>query len=273
MNVNTISVVENWTAENNNVLDSNPDVEISPIATRKRRRMILLEVQDDDDENLETMADWATEDLYIDGSYTKLSCPSLRLLWNYKQRYIHGDLYSMKENPVMRATLENVTGSQRVRTLLECRAMNGDLLYTREHLHYSLLTARPILWRRLMLLINKACPGMYTPADEPLISSYKFGVGHLQCGWYIKDRTLKRFFPCMQSYVGAPDGTRNHWFANCQVCRNQPRNRKIEKCNQITFAKEMVHFRQILPELHVRDVAMKWAYVARRLVCGIWCGT
>ena len=194
MNLNTISVVENSPAENNNIIDSHREVEIWPITIKNGRRMIVREIQDEY-ESVDTMADWTDVNLFTNGSHTLLSCPSYRLLNNMRFRLKHGDHYCTNYVKATWTLTISATGNMRVRMLLDYKAPNGDLTHTREHLHWSLLTARPILWRSLMLLINQSCPDMYTPADKPQISSYRFGMPHS-----VDEGQLKKLFPCLSAY-------------------------------------------------------------------------
>ena len=152
------------------------------------------------------------------------------------------------------------SGGLRVRKLLVMKAPNGDLTHRRDHLHWSLLMSRPIFWDVLMRLINQACPEMYTPADKPLISSYKFGMPRNP-----DEGQLKKLFPCLSAFIGKVDTTQNYWQAKCPWCRNMCKYEERVYCT--ATAKRIVWLQQtVFPELHARDVAMKWAYVGRRLV-------
>ena len=259
MNANKIDAVENDPAENNNILDSNSDFETGPITTKKRRRIIVREVLDDC-QDTRTMADWITGNLFIDGAHTQTSCPSYRQIYAMCNRYRNGDLYCTNYMEESGSCKLLATGSQRVRGLLDIKAPNGDLSHTRDHLHWSLLTARPCFWDSLMRLINQKCPGMYTPADKPLISSFKFGMPRS-----LNNTQLKQLFPCMSSFIGEYDGTKNYWLDKCPRCRNRclrlQRGLRAYMDEQISWYKQTV-----IPELHARDVAMKWAYLGRRLV-------
>ena len=152
------------------------------------------------------------------------------------------------------------SGGLRVRKLLDMKAPNGDLTHTRDHLHWSLLTARPVFWDSLMRLINQECPGTYTPPDKPQISSYKFGMPRNP-----DEGQLKKLFPCLPAYFSEFDGTQNYWLTRCLWCRNLDKNKEKQFTkhlpNTISWLQQTV-----FPELHARDVAMKWAYVGRRLV-------
>ena len=75
------------------------------------------------------------------------------------------------------------------------------------------------------------------------------------------------------AFIGKVDNTQNYWQAKCPLCRN---GCKFDERGYTTkFAEHIVWLQQtVFPKLHARDVAMKWAYVGRRLVYKIWdiCG-
>ena len=262
MNSTTMSRVENSSANIDNILDSNPEVTIGPLTRKKRRRIVVRDSQNENEivSTIPSIPEWTNEHLYVNGAHTSLACPSYRLLNNLKLRLEHGDHYSTVFNADLQTYHLPETGSSRVQRLLEIRAPNGDVTCTQDHLHWSLLTARPVFWNRLMRLINQACPEMYTPADKPQISSYKFGVPrNPDVG------QLKKLFPCLTAYIGEYDGTKNYWQTQCPFCRNYCKYeyKRVTK----NFPKTIIWVQETaIPELHARDVAMKWAYLGRRLV-------
>ena len=88
-----------------------------------------------------------------------------------------------------------------------------------------------------MSLANQACPGMYTPVEKPLISSYKFGMPRIP-----DEGQLKKLFPCLTAYIGEYDGTQNYWQTKCPWCRNQCKYQ--EKKNTKTLHERMVWLHQ-----------------------------
>ena len=196
----------------------------------------------------------------LDGSYTLLCCPSHRLIHNLRGRHRYGDLYCTNFLATMETFLLPASGGLRVRKLLEIKTAMGDLTHTRDHLHWSLLTAKPVFWDSLMRLINQECPGMYTPVDKPQISSYKFSMPRNP-----DESQLKKMFPCLPAYFSTFDGTQNYWLTRCPWCRNLDKNKEKEFTRHLPETIRWLR-QTAIPELHARDVAMKWAYVGRRLV-------
>ena len=265
MNLNTMRRVENVPTENTNILDSNPDVEVGPIVKRKRRRTVERDIQEDEmDEIVQSgeihIPEWTNRSLYLDGSYTTLCCPSYRLIHNLRGRHRYGDLYCTNYVATTKTFKLPALGGLRVRKLLEMKTAMGDLTHTRDHLHWSLLTARPGFWDSLMRLINQEYPGMYTPNDKPLISSYKFTMPRNP-----DESQLKKMFPCLPAYFGPFDGTQNYWLTRCPWCRNIDKNTERQFTSHVPGTIRWLQ-QTAIPELHARDVAMKWAYLGRRLV-------
>ena len=248
-------------------LGSKLEVKIGPITVRKRRRTIEHGMQEVEDlESGKTVFEWMNQVYFVNGSHTShgshtsLCCPSHRLFHNLRARYTTGDLYCVNFIKTEQWYKLPALGGLRARKLLNMKAANGDLAHIRDHLHWSLLTTKPIFWDVLMRLINQTCPEMYTPADKPLISSYKFGMPRNP-----DDDQLKKLFPCLSGFIGKVDNTQNYWQAKCPLCRN---GCKFDERGYTTkFAEHIVWLQQtVFPKLHARDVAMKWAYVGRRLV-------
>ena len=211
-----MSRVENPTANNDNILDSNPEVALGPFTINKQCRIIVRDSQNETKivATIATSPDWTKENLYVNGAHTSLSCPSYHLLNNLRFRLDYGDHYCTLFNNEIQTYKLTEIGS-RVQRLLDIKAPNGDLTCTQDHLHWSLLTGRPVFWNRLMRLANQACPGMYTPADKPQISSYKFGTPRNP-----DEGQLKKLFPCLSAYIGEYDGTQNYWQTKCPWSRN-----------------------------------------------------
>ena len=259
------SVVENPPTPDSRVPGSNPDpeVEIGPTTSRNRRRVVFTPQQDDNNDTptfFESLSDMSYK-----GTLIYLNCSSQRMLFNYTARVAVGDLYWLQVAPIIKKTVKEATGALRVRTLLTCTAVNGEMLYIRDHMHYSVLTARPILWRSLMLLVNEKYPGMYTPPDKPLISSYKFGIPRD----LLEEHQLKINFPCLRDVIGTVDKSCNNWLSKCPGCRHRGRSLDLWKHDHKLFYKRIERLRARITELRARDMAMKWAYLGRRLVCGI----
>lgn len=259
------SVVENPPTPDSRVPGSNPDpeVEIGPTTSRKRRRVVFTAQQDDNNDTPTFFQSFTG--MSYNGTWIQLNCPSNRLMSNCEARVMFGDLYWLQFRPTIKKTVQEATGALRVRTLLTCTAVNGEMLYMRDHVHYSVLTARPILWRGLMLLVNEKYPGMYTPPDKPLISSYKFGIPRD----FLEEHQLKNNFPCTRQLIGNVDNSCNHWLGKCLACRDRHRAPQRLERDHKTFHERVEGLREHLPELRARDTAMKWAYLARRLACGL----
>ena len=118
--------------------DSNAEVGIGPVTTKKRRRMIVREIQEEY-ESGQTIADWTNRHLFLNGSHTILCCPSYRLIHNVRGRFRTRDLYCANFSQTAQAFKLPATCALRIRNLLDMKAPNGDLTHTREHLHrYSL---------------------------------------------------------------------------------------------------------------------------------------
>ena len=259
------SVVENPPTPDSKVPGSNPDpeVEIGPTTSRKRRRVVFTAQQDDNNDTptfLESVSDMSYK-----GTLIYLNCSSQRMLFNCEARVIVGDLYWLQAEPIIKKTVKEATGALRVRTLLTCTAVNGEMLYTRDHMHFSVLTARPILWRSLMLLVNEKYPGMYTPPDKPLISSYKFGIPRD----LVDEHRLEHNFPCRREVIDGVDKSCNLWLSKCLACRDRDNNAGQLENDRKVFDTYVETIRAHIPELRARDMAMKWAYLGRRLVCGV----
>lgn len=259
------SVVENPTTPDSRVPGSNPDpeVEIGPTTSRKRRRVVFTAQQDDNNDTPTFFQSFTN--MSYNGTLMSLNCPSYRLMFNYEARFVIGDLYWLQFRPAIKKIALEATGALRVRTLLTCKAVNGEMLYTRDHMHFSVLTARPILWRSLMLLVNEKYPGMYTPPDNPLISSYKFGIPRD----LLEEHQLKINFPCRRHVIGTVDKSCNNWLSKCVGCRDRDRSSDRSKHDHKMFYEHVEGLRSHIPELRARDTAMKWAYLGRRLVCGL----
>jgi len=255
MNMN--STVENTGIENTMGLGSSPDVEIGEISTRKRRCMVVTMELNDHNDSL--MFHESSQDMILWGGYMKLNCPCYRDLYNLGGRMNMGELYKLKLDDRLKWT----RGSERVHLVLKEVVPNGEPMYSRDHVHYSVLTARPILWGKLMIEVNKVYPGMYTPADRPNISSYRFSTAR---SMLTREMLVKRW-PCFEQYFVDEDRSKNMWLQKCAACRDETKSVAAHKGQQVRVMYKDVggHIGKFMST----DIAMKWACMGRRMVCGI----
>lgn len=242
------------------VLGSIPEVEIGPVTNHTRRRVVFSGEQDDNNDT-PILSDSCCKGALFEGRLMTMNCPKNRLLASFIQRK-RSETYCLSTDG-LRDAIMNGPALTRLNAILGSVAPNGDMLYTREYVHCSLLKTRPVLWRTLMFLVNEKYPGMYTPAHAPLISSYRFSVKFD----VMDDDVIRQMFPCAPLGFGTVDKSQNHWRNRCLACRYLDRDLQEHMCSN--FKTDLQAIRDFMPEIRARDTAMKWAYLGRRLVCGI----
>ena len=261
MSIDMNSLVAPTTTRDTADFGSHPEVEIGPVTIHKRRRGVFGDEHDDKNDT-PLLTQTCGYKAIFQGWILEMNCPKHRLFRNLIQRSIDEE-YCLSRKDEVREALQNDSALPRLQAILKCVAPNGDMLYMRDHVHSSLLKTEPDMWRSLMLLVNEKYPGMYTPAHEPLISSYRFSV---KFDW-MDDKVIQQVFPCVPFGFGTVDRSQNHWLNKCLVCRLKNTMEEEMWCRAFRINLETI--RRAMPELRARDVAIKWVYLAKRLVHGL----